>query len=298
VLRGVAVRNLPRASGPASADADAVCARLLAEALGELEVHERRCVCALGEPFAILRSVRFPPMSRWERERAARFEAARHIGYPLAEAAVRIVAIDASDARWALGVVRERELRRRCQLLECAGLRVVGVDHEAYALRRAFPSADAILDVGHAMSRFYAYGGDLPYGIALEAGSAGFTAAIGRALDIDLAGAERRKRLVGMAGAGESSLEAFVNDVARAIRTARSRGAADVQRIALSGNGARLAGLAERLRRDTGCDVELASQIAPVSGSAYPADVVRAHAPDWSLAIGLALWGRAGSLAA
>jgi Tfp pilus assembly PilM family ATPase len=59
--------------------------------------------------------------------------------------------------------------------------------------------------------------------------------------------------------------------------------------MVLSGNGARLLGLAARLERDTGCSVDVADHLT-VSKSAYPEDTVRASAPDWALAVGLATW--------
>jgi len=52
------------------------------EALAELETPERRCVVALGAPDALLCMLPLPPMPRWERLRAARFEAGRFIDYP------------------------------------------------------------------------------------------------------------------------------------------------------------------------------------------------------------------------
>jgi hypothetical protein len=57
----------------------------------------------------------------------------------------------------------------------------------------------------------------------------------------------------------------------------------------MTGNGARLSGLAAELEAACGALVEM-----PVSDllrdGAYPDDVVRAAAPDWALAAALAIW--------
>ncbi|HKE36289.1 MAG TPA: hypothetical protein VKB39_02600, partial [Candidatus Baltobacteraceae bacterium] len=60
-------------------------------------------------------------------------------------------------------------------------------------------------------------------------------------------------------------------------------------RLAMTGNGARLPGLAEALEATTGAMVDV-----PVSDllrvPAYPDDVARSAAPDWTLAASLAAW--------
>ncbi len=59
--------------------------------------------------------------------------------------------------------------------------------------------------------------------------------------------------------------------------------------IALVGNGARLSGLADALERAVQIPVRL-GMLAGGAACALPPDVVRAAAPDWGLAYGLALW--------
>jgi Tfp pilus assembly PilM family ATPase len=263
--------------------------RLIADTLTDAKVTERRCIFAVGEPDATIRTVAFPPMPSRERDRAARFEASRFVDYSQAEAWVRTRPVDRHSGLFVLGVLRRTRLRSLQEVARAARLHLIAVDHESYALRRSLPHADAILDVGHLSTRLYIFGSAAPLGTVIDGGAQEFTHAIARGLDIDSQTAERRKRTVGLAGSASEELAAFTHSVGRAILSARGQGAGEVQCLILAGNGARLPGLVEGLERITGCAVEIAGTVG-VERSAYPQDVVRAGAPDWSLSVGLALW--------
>jgi Tfp pilus assembly PilM family ATPase len=228
-------------------------------------------------------------MGTRERERAGLFEASRHIDYPLNEALVKTAPIDLEQGVFALGIVRSAAMERRLQILRYAGLHPITIDHEAYALRRAFPYADAVLDLGYITGRFYAFGLGAPIGVVLDGGADTFTQAIARGLSIDVATAERRKRTIGLSGVADSEMSAFTYSVGRALLTARNHGVTGIQRLVVTGNGARLPTLAERLERDTGCSVDIAADLG-IANSPYPEDIKRAGAPDWALSVGLALW--------
>ena len=166
-------------------------------------------------------------------------------------------------------------------------MRVAAVDHEACAAQRAFPFADAVLDVGWRGSSLHAFSVSGPVSVRIDGGGADVTRAIESELGIDGVAAERRKRILGTAGAGESARDRIVADVAAAIAQLRER--IPVRRLALTGNGARLGGLSEALESATEALVDV-----PVSdlvrGGRYPDDVSRSGAPDWTLAAALAAW--------
>ena len=131
----------------AARDHDGDTGAALQEALAELHTRERRCVVALAPPDALLCAADFPPMLPWERASAARFEAARFVDYPIAEAAVSLMRIPAQP-RWAIGIARRASLAAVLAAVRRAGLRALAVDDIALALRRAQPAADAIIDIG------------------------------------------------------------------------------------------------------------------------------------------------------
>lgn len=282
-LVGVASREAPGALEAAAA--------VLDDLRRELGTRERRCVLSLPATAGVVKVLRFPKMSDAERRSAARFESERINPWNDKEIAtvVRVHWVSAREGLVAIGVAREDALRSRIGCARRAGLSVAGVDHDACAMRRAFPFADAVLDVGSESSSLHVFSPSGPFSITIPAGGSDVTAGICRDLGIDSAAAERRKRILGTAGAGESARDAFVTRVAATIREVRERH--PIRRLAMTGNGARLPGLGDGLEGAIEAMVDV-----PVSDllrvPAYPDDVARSAAPDWTLAASLAAWER------
>jgi Tfp pilus assembly PilM family ATPase len=259
----------------------------IAAALGELRTRERRCVLALGTDTATLQTATFPPLGRRERERAARFEASRRLPYPLSAAEIRVAPID--DARCVIGVARRDAIESRVRAARHAGLRPLALDDAGLALLRAFPAADAIVDVGDAGTALVVRDEPIPAVRSFSIGGTAFTAAVADALGLDATLAEQRKRTLGMAGAGEHVCSALVEYVASAIVEARAGARSEIRAIALVGNGSRLPGFAEALERAVAIPTRQGALASDASWG-LPSDVVRAASPDWGLAFGLSLW--------
>ncbi len=287
-LRAVAVRDLCSGMQGSNAQSDAeYVSTLIEEAVAEIGTTERRCVCAIGEPDALLRAIALPKMTAVERARAAWFESQRHVDYPMEEAVVRVHRVDASAGSWAIGVARKAAIVTRTATLRAARLKVVAIDHEACALLRVLDGFDAVIDIGYHRTCLHVAGEGSPVTFAAFNGGADITRAIERDLAIDNHTAEKRKRILGTAGAGDRARAALAADIAALIE--RARASSPIRRVAMVGNAARLAGL--------GRDIECASNVVceiPVSdalrGEYFPDDVARSGAPDWTLAAGLALW--------
>ena len=259
----------------------------IADGLAELGTRERRCVLGLAPPDALLRIATFPAMRRAERERAARFDAARIVTFPIAEATVRVTPLD--DGRCVVGIARRGAIAARISAALRARLRPVAVDDAALALLRAFPDAGAIVDAGEVATRLVVPGDPIPSARTFAVGGGAFTAAVASSLGVDRTLAEHRKRSLGLAGAGEQVRDDLVEGLAAALIEARAGDAADVRSIALVGNASRLTGLAAALERAVAIPVRLGS-LPESAEHALPPDVVRAASPDWGLAYGLALW--------
>ncbi len=225
-----------------------------------------------------------------ERERAARFEAMRYIGYPIADAALRVTPLD--DSRCVVAVARRARLEQRVAEARRAGLRPLAVDDVTFALMRAFPYADAVVDVGERASILAIRREPIPSVRTFAIGGGAFTDAVVSSLGVDRVSAERRKCGIGLAGAGETTRNELVEQIASALVDHRAAAGAELRAIALCGNGARIAGLADALERASAIPVRLAA-LPPDSSDTLPADVVRAASPDWGLAYGLALWENA-----
>lgn len=290
-IQRIAVRELP--GGAASSGHivhGAFVAAIIDDARAELNVRERRCVCAIGAPDAFLHAIAFPKMTWIERDRAARFEVARYLDFPIDEALVRMQNVDPGRGIYAVGAARTAALKSRVAALRQAGLRPLAVDHESSALARALEGFDAIVDVGFERSCIHACtAGSVPYTVTVASGGRSVTQSIARELGIDERSAERRKRIVGTAGAGESQTY-LARQVAGAIESLRRRVA--VHTTALVGNGARTKGLAAAI--EAAANVRVTIPIcAALRGNAFADDVLRASAADWNLVAGIALWSAA-----
>jgi Tfp pilus assembly PilM family ATPase len=283
-VRAIAARDV--SSGAVSAgdimESEYVAA-LVEDAVRELKTPERRCVAAIGLPAATLRHITLPQMTAFERVRTARFEATRYIHYPIEEAIVRIRRLTGDSRQWALGIVRARTMYARVACLRRSGLRVRAVHDEGCALRRCLPEYDAVLDIGEYRSTIYAARSLETWQI--QVGGAKITAAIERDLHLDGPPAEKRKRILGTAGAGEREKCELVASLASLVRNVR--GGTACQRIAAVGNGARLPGLLSDLMSATNSITEFAVSHA-LDGESYSRDVIALGAPDWTLAASLA----------
>jgi hypothetical protein len=279
-LRAVAARD--------RTEDDGLLPALIEELLLELGTRERRCVLAIGAPDAALRTIRFPKMTWAERLRASRYEAARIADWPTEEEATIVrTHPNGSDGAHAVGVARAVALGERIAAAREAGLRVIAVDHDALALRRHLPGCDVIADVGSGRASVHGRTAAGPLTAYSASGGGDVTRGIAAELNIDLLSAERRKRILGCAGAGITARQGLVTEVCALINRLRAR--VTVERVAVTGNAARLPGFTKELETASGAFVEMPVP-AILQTSEYPEDVLRTAAPDWTLAASLLDW--------
>ena len=289
-IRTIAARDVPHdAVSPSHVEQPELVAAVLEEMIAEIGTRERRCVLAVGAPSSLLRTVRLPKMSWPERLRASRFEAQRFAGWDLDEegSIVRVHPVDRGAGTFAIGVTRSHCIESRVSAVRAAGLRAVAIDHDAFAMRRVFPNCDAIVDVGAERSTVHLFGASGLLSLVTQSGGAAITRGIAAELSIDLPTAERRKRILGCAGAGLSASEEVVASISSLVDRARAR--TTVERIVVTVNGARLPNFVRDLEEATSAIAEMPVPDLLHTGT-YPDDVVRAAAPDWALAASLAVW--------
>ncbi len=290
-LVAVAGRDLPEDAVTAESIAEPeLVAAVIEDAHREIGTRERRCVFSVGAEVASLRLVQFPAMSESERRRAARFEAERIAPWDvgMVPTIVRAHAADRARHLYGIGIARASALASRSRCVTAAGLRPVAADYEGCAWYRAFPEYDAVLDVGYRRSTLHVFSPAGPLAVVVGGGGAEMTGAIAADLGIDGPAAERRKCLLGNAGAGVAARDEFVQALRAALRKARER-VPSLRRFAVTGNGSRLVGLLEAI--ESACDVHAERATSGVLASnAYPSDVLRASAQDWTLAVSLAGW--------
>jgi Tfp pilus assembly PilM family ATPase len=289
-LRAIAVR--PIAEDVVRGATVAQCqllAAMVEDAVSELGTRERRAIAAIGAPEAVVRPLSLPKMNLYERQRAAQFESRRYVDFPRGESLVR-VSETGTAGTYALGIASKSAVGSRVASLRAGGLKPCAIDHEAFALLRAFPTYAAVLDVGYRRTSLHVRSaGGVPATYHLLAGGDVVTKGIATDLAIDETSAERRKRMVGTAGAGETARRELATEIVRLFSAARSVG--NITRAVMTGNGGRVAGLLEDVESFTGCTIDVSASGA-LRGAAYPDDVVSAKAADWNMLAGLALWGR------
>ncbi len=258
------------------------------QAVDDIGARERRCVASVRED--ALRFMRLPVMRAGERIRAMRFEAERFAGWKFDDDPTVVRAHRVADELYAVGAVRRCVLDSRVQALRIAGLSPKAIESESFALHRVASGADAVIDIGCERTSVHLRAVEGQCTFSIPAGGDHVTRGIAADLGIDEYAAETRKRIVGLAGAGVAERDRFLTLLAGTFE--RMRGHSPLSSVALTGNGSRLGGLAAGIATATGRTVEI-----PVPeilrGDAYPDDVLQVAAPDWGLAVGLALWSAA-----
>jgi len=268
-------------------------AAVIEEAYHELGFRDRRCVLSVGPEISAMRILEFPAMNEGERRRAARFEVDRFAPWDTASVptVVRAHRVSGSESLYAVGAVRERDLEARVSCVKGAGLRPLVVDYEPFAYQRVFPAFDGVLDVGYRRAVLHVFQSTGLFSLPLAGGGLEMTRAIAADLGIDANAAERRKRLIGAAGAGDAGRKEFAAAVRSVVIRARERWP-DFRRIVATGNGSRLPELIGDL--ESACTLTVENPICDLLRSAnYPEDALRSGAPDWTLAASLAAWGAA-----
>lgn len=232
-------------------------------------------------------------------ENAIRFRAQESLPIPVADAVLDHVVLSEEPTengevmRRVLLVFAHRELvNRYVDVCRQAGLKLAGIDLDAFALLRAvgpeFDSetrrASVAVAVGHERTVFAVSDGELcDFTRVLEWGSNAIDVAIARALDLSPSQAEPLKLALDLAAtdppAGLSPMQFevaraavteeighVVRELLSSLRFYQSRpGSLDLREVVLSGGGAELAGFADEVQRGLGVPVRVADPFARVS---------------------------------
>jgi type IV pilus assembly protein PilM len=255
-------------------------------------------------------------------ENAIRFRAQEALPIPLDEAVLDYHVIDETVSPTGIRtyrvllVVAYRELVDR-YITACrgAGLRLAGIDLEAFALLRALspPSSESLpedtalvaVSIGHDRSTFAVSNGVVcEFTRVLDWGGSALNTAIARALDITPSQAEPVKRALKLRGADDGGstpseeysaraeeavrleLQSFARELVSSLHFYQNQpGSLAIGSIALTGGTAHLPGLAAELQRLIGVKVRVGDPLRRVGGSK------RVEAPEQlgSLAVAIGL---------
>ncbi len=157
------------------------------------------------------------------------------------------------------------------------------VDHEACVLARA--SQLPLLDIGFERSTLIALASGVPLVRSIALGGAFFTDALARELGTSRQIAEVRKRTIGLSGAANDALEAYIHALGAQLETLEIGLS---QTLFVCGNGARLSALREKIADAFDLRVTPVDLRALIE-SDLPAEVEQAGAFDWYGAVASAL---------
>jgi type IV pilus assembly protein PilM len=288
----------------------------LAEALRRLwregRFSHRRVRVGIAGLRAIVRDIDMPLLPPDELESAVRFKADQVLPFPFDETVLssQVVAqVAGADGpptlRVQVAAAHAEVIEALVDVLERAGLEPVSIDLQTAALARALttgqPAPEAVVSIGATLTLIVIHqDGKLQFVRTLDKGGQTVTSAIAAALDIPLRDAEVAKRSLTAqrphdsmtAAACARAVSALVDEINNSIRFFGSlAGRHPVNRVLITGGGARTAGLLEAIGRAAGVPVVLASPLSTLDASGLQLTPQQAADVDMVAAVpvGLAL---------
>jgi len=246
----------------------------------------KRVVVGIANQRVIVRRVDVPYMSEEELRESLPFRAAEYIPIPMEEAILDFVPLeefttpDGEAMLSVLVIAAQRDMANDVlEVLSGVGVKPMAIDLQAFALVRAILGPDlhfdegarAVVNIGAGVTQVaIVRSGTVRFLRIVPIGGEQFTRVLAEALALDFQEAERRKRKTGVTPDGDAASEpdegkralteetdALIEEVRGSIDYYRSEsGGNAVDRILISGNGARLPHLANRMGRSLGLPVE------------------------------------------
>ena len=252
---------------------------------------------------------------------AIRFRAQEVLPIPIAEAVLDHIVIgdtvvDGAAQQRVLLVFAHRDLvDSYLEACNRAGLRLLGIDFDAFALLRALTDEGAeaeergaaliAVSIGHERTIFAVSDGKIcDFARVLEWGGSSLDLAIARALEVDPEEAERVKQLLTLSGEGEvegvtpmqleaarsavrQELQLLARELVSSLQFYQSRpGSLDIGEMLLTGGGAQLDGVDDELGRQLGVPVRLGD---PLHRVRLGKDVAHPASPSLTIAVGLGI---------
>ncbi|MFQ5966290.1 MAG: type IV pilus assembly protein PilM [Acidimicrobiia bacterium] len=305
---------------------DQVVADALVQLFRSARLPRKRVVVGLANPRVIVRRVDLPYMPEEELEEALPFQTQEYLPIPVADAILDFIPLEefttpnGEPMMSVLVVAAQREMATHTlEVVAGAGLKVLAVDLQALALVRAIYGADltleteprAVVNIGGGVTQvLLVQNGAVQFLRILAIGGQDFTNALAAGMDLSGEQAETYKRGIGVAIEGLPS-GSEGDDLARRLLTQHAdtlideiRGSIDyfmaeatdatVSRLLISGNGARLPHLANRMGRALGAEVEpvkIFDGVVKMGKVGLSEAELAQMQPTAPVPVGLGLWG-------
>jgi len=263
---------------------------------------------SVSGPAVIIRQATLPRMTEEELGQAIKFEAEKHIPFPIAEVNTdaRILKADLAENKMLvmIAAVKKDFLNQRLKLLGEAGLKVNLVDIDSLAIINAFffnnPEADktkaiALLNIGAAFSNLNILEGSIPR-LSRDIHIAGnnINQKIADTLGIDSRAAEALKVAPDRVDKANPAVDAVLLQLSGEIRTSfdyfESQSASSINKIFLSGGGSLCPKAKESIANSLGVEVEYWDPLKQINvAPRIDQSLLKNLMPKLAVAIGLAL---------
>lgn len=285
--------------------------------LKDAKIKERRAILGVSNQRVVVRQIDLPFVEEAELRDSLRFQVQEFIPIPVEDAELDFHLLEeftegeARMVRLLLVAAHKDMVASHVAAATEAGLRPEAVDLNSFAVLRALTSdsalgegAEVLVDVGAGVTNIVVHEAGVPKFVRiLVMGGGDITQAIASGTSASYEDAEAVKLRTGLQGAGgtdpaaaiiEERAQAFVDEVRGSLDYYQAQtGSTRVTRVLLSGGGARLAGLPERLAGALRLPVEVGRPLdrIPVKGTSYSREQLADVEPILTTSIGLALGG-------
>ncbi|MDP3727521.1 MAG: type IV pilus assembly protein PilM [bacterium] len=289
------------------ARSDENVANLLTDVLRESNVTTRRAIFGIPATSSFITVVNFPLLGAEEIKSAVPFEAKKYIPIPISEVALDWQVLETDEAEKRISVllvaVPNEVMAKYQRITATLGLELDAVEVESFSLVRSLLGNDngvvALIHWGAVVTTVSVVDRrQIRMNHNFGRGAEELTHAIARSLGITVERAEAMKREVGLsekpeerevAGIIAPIVDSTLADIERTLvnynRTAKRK----IEKIVLTGGGASLAGLIDHVARHFGLETAVANPFARTIFPAFLQPVLKGIAPNFSVAVGLAL---------
>ncbi len=289
---------------------------VIKDLLDEHAIKEKDVAFSVSGHSVIVKKIQLPVMSEEELEESIKWEAEQYIPFDINDVNIDfhiLESMDPEDARDQMDVllvaVKKEKLTEYTSVVTEAGLSPVIVDVDAFTLENMFGAnyevmdgeVVALVDIGASVMNINVIkGGAFAFTRDISIGGNRYTETIQREFNVNYEQAEQAKRGESVEGIDPETFSNIVNllndkivsEVVRSFDYFKSTSNnEDINRILLSGGGAKVSNLLACLEEKSGIPVEMVNPFKriEISETQFDLDFIREMAPLASVGVGLAL---------
>jgi type IV pilus assembly protein PilM len=303
-------------------------AQAIRSLLSALQIEATAAVGGVAGPTVVVRQVQLPSMSERQLRKSISWEARNYISFPVEDSVLECQVVDGTGSQMdVMLVAAPRDMvDSQVETIELAGLEPVAVEIQPFAVMRSLcggngksdgPETVALMGIGAAYTDItIVKDGGFVLSRIIPIASNGFTETIRSALDTDMEQAnqlketamkvvvseEERATLDPAAQQASRAVEPLLDELVREVRRSlayhdfqqklpESAAAVGVNRIILSGGGAKLDNISTYLQAQLGIPVTLAELFGEgrLQTRGMNPEFLRKYAPTLVVGVGLAL---------